>query len=86
MEVQRNYGDQVQFIGVPASSSAESIGLFITQTGIGGFPHVPDDASMLWDRFGVSSQRTYIFINDDGTLEVTGYGQLESDVQDLIAR
>jgi len=58
---------------------------FVAQRGVGGFNHIPDPQGVIWDRFGVRSQRTYVLINDDGSIRLTGYGSLEQDVQGLIA-
>ena len=57
---------------------------FVTDTGATAFEHVPDIEGEIWGRFGVRSQQTYIFINDDGTYRVSGYGTLRDDVQGLI--
>ena len=46
----------------------------------------PDIEGEIWQRFGVTQQRTYVLINDDGSFERTGYGSLENDVRDLISR
>ncbi len=84
MEVQQQFGDQVQFIGVPGLSEPTAMQQFVDDTGVDAFPHIPDNSSALWERFGVRSQRTYVFINDDGTARSGGYGQLEADVEELI--
>ena len=57
---------------------------FVNAQGVGAFQHVDDPSAELWTRFGVSQQRTYIYINDDGTVTQTGYGSLREDVQTLI--
>ncbi len=84
MEVQQRYGDQVRFVGMPGLSSPDAMARFVSETGTDAFPHLPDDAGVLWDRFGVREQRTYVFINDDGTTRTGGYGNLAADVQELI--
>ncbi len=58
---------------------------FIEDTGVEGFPHL-DNADDVWDRFGVTRQRTYVYINDDGTWRTSGYGSLRADVEGLIAQ
>ncbi len=83
MEVQQQYGDQVTFVGVPGLASVSEMETFVAQRGVDGFNHIIDDGE-IWDRFGVFEQRVYIFIDDDGTTRLATYGQLESDVQDLI--
>jgi|GEM_PF-1290207 len=56
---------------------------FISRHGAGNMQHIAD-ADPIWSRFGVRQQRTYILINDDGTVRQTGYGNLENDVIGLI--
>ena len=57
---------------------------FISRTGVTEFPHIDDNGGEIWDRLGVTQQRTYAFINDDGSFRLSGYGSLEQDVQGLI--
>ncbi len=57
---------------------------FVDDTGTGLIPHIPDPDGVLWDRFGVTQQRTYVFLNDDGTSRVGTYGNLPGDVEELV--
>ena len=59
---------------------------FVGEQGVGAFSHIPDPNGEIWRRFGVTQQRTYVLINDDGTWNRTGYGNLAGDVQNLITR
>ena len=87
MEVQEEFGDQVQFIGVPSlSSNLASMDEFVADTGSNTFAQVPDIDGVIWRQFGVTQQRTYVYINDDGTWDLSAYGSLRDDVVDLIAR
>ena len=74
------------FLGVPGLSDAESHREFVNDQGVGAIQHVDDDTQELWTRFGVTRQRTYVYINDDGTFEQAGYGNLLGDVEELIAK
>lgn len=84
MSVQSQFGNQVRFVGVPGLASPEEMGPFISTHGANGFPHIPDQQGEIWRRFGVTQQRTYVLINDDGTWRRTGYGNLRGDVEALI--
>ena len=70
---------------MPGLSGSEDMLDFIGRTGTDAFPHIDDNGGEVWARFGVSQQRTYAFVNDDGTFRLSGYGSLEQDVLDLIA-
>ena len=84
--MQNSLGDDVTIIGVPGLGQLGPMEDFVVETGVEGIVHVPDVDGTLWARFGVSQQRTYIYIDDDGTMEVAGYGSLEADVRDLISK
>ena len=86
MEVSETYGDQVRIIGVPGLAETEDMVRFVDATGSDVIDHIPDPDGVIWGRFGVTEQRTYVLINDDGTTRTTGYGSLGDDVADLIAR
>jgi hypothetical protein len=45
---------------------------------------------VLWEQFGTGGRSTFMFINDDGTFELTSFGvvdeaELERQVQRLIS-
>lgn len=85
MEVQQQFGNDVTIIGVPGLASAGDFPEFINATGTNVIEHIPDEAGEIWRRFGVTQQRTYVYINDDGTTQLSGYGNLPGDVSALIA-
>ena len=85
MEVEQRFGDEVRIIGVPGLASEGSMRGFVDDTGTGDLVHIPDVDGVIWDRFGVSQQRTYVYIDDDGSWRTAGYGTLVEDVEDLIA-
>ena len=70
---------------MPGFSDLESHRNFVNNRGAGAFQHVDDPGQELWTRFGVTNQSTYVFINDDGEFRVSGYGNLESDIEGLIS-
>ena len=86
MEVEQRYGDQVRFVGVPGLDSPTSMRDFVASTGTSSIVHIPDEDGEIWSRFGIEQQRTYVFIDDDGSWRSAGYGSLEDDVRDLIER
>jgi len=81
--VESRYRGQVRIIGVPGLAGVADMEGFVARHGAGDMTHVLDQGE-IWRRFGVTSQRTYVVIDDDGTWFRTGYGSLESQVQMLI--
>ncbi len=89
--VEAQFGDRVRFVGIggQAQPGADLAG-FVTRTGTDGFPQLADESGELWDRFGTGGRSTFMFVNDDGTFELTSYGvvdetQLRAQVERLIA-
>lgn len=86
MDASETYAGQVRFIGIPSLAEVDEMQVFLDETRADQLEHIPDPKRVLWGRFGVWSQRTYVLMNDDGSFEITDYGSLDADVQDLIAR
>lgn len=64
---------------------------FVDDTGTGALVHLDDERGDLWSRFGTGGRSTFLFVNDDGSYELTTYGsvdqaRLEAEVTDLIGR
>lgn len=70
---------------MPGLASIDDMDAFIERTAVDGFAHIDDNGGEIWARFGVTQQRTYAFINDDGSFRLSGYGSLQQDVEGLIA-
>lgn len=66
-------------------SNVDSMETFVSQTGVDVIEHIPDPDGVLWERFGVQQQRTYVIIDNDGSMQTTSYGALSEDVETLIA-
>lgn len=57
---------------------ADAIRGFVDTYQVQGFEHIIDEGGLVWERFGVVSQPTFVFINDDGTVE-TNIGAMGLD-------
>jgi hypothetical protein len=80
----------VTFVGIGGQAPGADLGPFIDGTGTGGFTHLDDESGELWQRFGTGGRSTFMFIDDDGTFELTSYGvvdeaRLRTEVEGLIA-
>ena len=58
--------------------------------GVDGFEHLVDTDGSFWSAFDVTSQPSFAFIDDDGTIEVRrgrmGEASLTERIEDLISR
>jgi len=64
--VHRQYGDQVQFVGITNYPDVDEVNNVIARTQM-NFPHVFDDGPGAFAYFGVTSHPTTIYIAPDGT-------------------
>lgn len=90
-EVEAAFGDQVQFVGIGGESPGGNYAGFVERTGTDGFTQLQDDESgELWQRFGTGGRSTFMFIQEDGSFQLTSYGvvdqsELTNQVERLIA-
>lgn len=64
---------------------------FVEDHGLAAFPHVYDADGSIWQRFGTITRSAFVFVNDDGSIEKTGYGvysveEIEERIDDLLSR
>jgi hypothetical protein len=52
---------------------------FIDRTGTGGFTHLIDEDGSLWEQFGADIRSSFLFVDDDGSVQRTGYGEMDED-------
>lgn len=80
----------MRFVGISGQDDIEEMNSFVTENGVDGFDHVADLNGELWRVFGVSAQPSYVFINDDGTIQRHIGGMASSDLvaqlEELIER
>lgn len=72
------FDGRVTFLGIPGRGPEDDMRQFVDETGTAGFEHVVDADGSLWQRFGVVSQPSFVFVDGDGTAE-TFAGSLPAD-------
>jgi hypothetical protein len=83
-------GDEVTFLGIGGQADASEMATVVDRTGTGGFTHLVDVDGSLWAQFGADIRSSFLFIGDDGSIQRTGYGEMDEDrlrsiVEDLAA-
>ncbi|NCG23902.1 MAG: redoxin domain-containing protein [Actinobacteria bacterium] len=68
--MQQQFAGQVNVVGVASRDDLPPMRQFVTDTGVDAFPHIADVSGEIWEAFGVTSQPSLAFINDDGTVEI----------------
>ncbi len=82
--VANEFEGEATFYGVAGlSSDVAAMQGFVADTGTDGLVHIADTDGSIYTGFGVSSQTTFAFVDDDGTIEIVR-GPLSED--DLRAR
>jgi len=72
-ELARTYGDKVSVVGVGSLDSAEAIAEFARD--VEGITHLEDEDGVLWRRFGVTEQSSFVVLDADGAIAFeAGYG------------
>jgi hypothetical protein len=60
------YGERVNFVGVAGRDDLSAINEFIDTLKVSGFEHAVDEDGSLWRSYDISTQPSFVFINDDG--------------------
>ena len=71
------YGDKVNIVGVAGLDTTAAMPEFVRLAKVEAMTHLADEAGIVWKRFGVTAQSTFVLIDADGT--VTGKGRLDAD-------
>jgi hypothetical protein len=73
--VHQERGDEIAFLGMAGLADLGPIEDFVERNGLDGFPHAYDADGDIWARFGTIGRSVFVFIDEDGTIEATGYGE-----------
>jgi thiol-disulfide isomerase/thioredoxin len=72
-ELATAYGDEVSVVGIGSLDSAEAIAGFAGD--VEGITHLEDVDGVLWQRFGVTEQSSFVVLDADGEVAFeAGYG------------
>ena len=61
------YGDDVTFVGVAGRADVSAINEFIDTLNVGTFEHAIDDDGSVWANYAITTQPSFVFIDNDGT-------------------
>ncbi len=86
--VQAEYGDRIGILGVGGMGSTTEMEEFVADLDVGSVPHLDDAAGLLWKKFGITEQSTYVLVDRAGAVVRSGYLddlQLTTEVKSLVA-
>jgi thiol-disulfide isomerase/thioredoxin len=70
----------VTFIGVAAQDQLPAMKEFVAKFDMGGFTHIADLEASVWQRYGVTAQPAFAFIDKNGKAEVIIGSPAEADI------
>jgi peroxiredoxin len=76
-ELAATYSDKAAVIGVAGLDKVPAMHDFVKLTKVSGFPHLADEQGVVWKRFGVTAQSTFVVLDSGGA--VAARGSLEPD-------
>ncbi len=87
-EVADTYAGKVNVVGVVGLDQADAMRTFVEDRGVDNFVHLSDEAGVVWQRFGITSQSTYVVLDADGVVVAQGVlseDDLDQAVSDALA-
>jgi thiol-disulfide isomerase/thioredoxin len=75
---------QVRVVGVASSGSLVDMQAFVAETGSADLTHVADVPGEVWARFGVVTQPTFVFVDDDGRTQTVPGGLPQAALVDAM--
>jgi len=76
----------VTWVGVAAQDQLPAMKDFVAKYDMAGFQHIADLDASVWQRFGVSAQPAFAFIDKDGKADVVIGSPTEEDIVARIAK
>lgn len=76
--------EDVTVIGIASSGSLEEMQAFVDETGSGSVTHVADLPGDVWRAFGVVTQPTFVFVDDDGRTQTVSGGLPQAALVDAM--
>jgi thiol-disulfide isomerase/thioredoxin len=85
--MQEEYGDRLGILGVAGMGDNKAMHEFVSDLEVGGIRNLDDQAGVLWRKFGVTEQSTYVLVDRAGRVVTTSYlddQQLTAAVKSLV--
>ncbi len=85
-EVAAEFDGRVTFVGIAGRGQQGDMAAFVEETGTGGFTQVADVDGLVWLRFGIIVQPSFVFVTPDGQTEVFAGSLGAEDLRDAANR
>nr|WP_272954953.1 redoxin domain-containing protein [Kribbella shirazensis] len=71
-KVASDYQGKVNVVGVAGLDKTGAMRDFVTDQKVSGFPHLADEAGVVWKRFGITEQSMYVVLDAQGNKAFSG--------------
>jgi thiol-disulfide isomerase/thioredoxin len=72
-EMQQTYGDRLGVLGIAGMGSNAEMHEFVSDLEIPDVRTLDDEAGVVWRKFGITQQSTYVLLDRSGTIVTNGY-------------
>jgi thiol-disulfide isomerase/thioredoxin len=72
-ETAAQFGTRVSVIGVAGLGGVPAMRTFVSDTGVGSVTHLEDAAGVIWRKFQITEQSSYVLIDRDGKVVHRGW-------------
>lgn len=69
----KKHEGEVAVVGVAGLDERAQMRKFVSRTGVSGFTNLADEKGVVWKRFGVTAQSTYVLLDSAGKVSHSGY-------------
>jgi thiol-disulfide isomerase/thioredoxin len=84
-QVAARYAGKVTVVGVAGLDEVAAMHRFVELTKVDTIAHVADEQGVVWRRFGVTAQSTYVLLDASGTIVHRGYLD-DADLDRILAQ
>lgn len=72
-DMQDEFGTKVNLLGVAGLGDAKAMKEFVADGQVGDVTHLDDQAGAVWQKFEITEQSTYVFLDRDGKVLSKGW-------------
>ena len=87
-DIHEEYGDRLNILGIAGMGGNAEMHEFVSDLEVGAVPHLDDKPGVIWRKFAITEQSTYVILDRAGKVVVSSYLddlQLTSRVKALVA-
>lgn len=72
-----DYAGKATVVGVAGLDTVPAMHEFVGTAKVSGFPHLADEQGVVWKRFGMTAQSTFVVLDASGTVVERGHVDIE---------